>query len=208
MPGSETPHSPAHIGGGGDAVLCGQGQDAFDRFLNTLTDERKKTGGPYKATGRTVVSNGGKTMTTTTKGTNADGKAVHSDFRFRQTIEETAWGVECPRCPHTIRFPPIQTAHSAPVAVDVADIARRTVWLATLRSVLPYGRTRRNSGPGRHRIANQRPLISDWRFKRWFRQDLSNLPGQFLWSERLMQKRIARINYASISKRIRRVAGY
>jgi hypothetical protein len=41
---------------------------------NTLTDERKKTGGPYKATGRTVVSNDGKTMTTTTKGTNADGK--------------------------------------------------------------------------------------------------------------------------------------
>ena len=41
---------------------------------NTLTDERKKTAGPYKATGRTVVSNGGKTMTTTTKGTNADGK--------------------------------------------------------------------------------------------------------------------------------------
>jgi len=41
---------------------------------NTLTDERKKTGGPYKATGRTVISNGGKTMTTTTNGTNADGK--------------------------------------------------------------------------------------------------------------------------------------
>jgi hypothetical protein len=41
---------------------------------NTLTDERKKTTGPYKATGRTVVSDGGKTMTTTTKGTNADGK--------------------------------------------------------------------------------------------------------------------------------------
>ena len=41
---------------------------------NTLTDERKKTGGPYKATGHTVVSNGGKTMTTTTKGTAADGK--------------------------------------------------------------------------------------------------------------------------------------
>ena len=41
---------------------------------NTLTDDRKKTGGPYKATGRTVVSNGGKTMTTTTKGTAADGK--------------------------------------------------------------------------------------------------------------------------------------
>jgi hypothetical protein len=41
---------------------------------NTLTDSRKKTGGPYHATSRTVVSNGGKTMTTTTKGTNADGK--------------------------------------------------------------------------------------------------------------------------------------
>ena len=41
---------------------------------NTLTDERKKTSGPYKATARTVVSDGGKTMTTTTKGTNADGK--------------------------------------------------------------------------------------------------------------------------------------
>ena len=41
---------------------------------NTLTDERKKTSGPYKATGRIVISNGGKTMTTTTKGTNADGK--------------------------------------------------------------------------------------------------------------------------------------
>jgi hypothetical protein len=41
---------------------------------NTLTDERKKTGGPYKATGRTVISQAGKTMTITTKGTNADGK--------------------------------------------------------------------------------------------------------------------------------------
>jgi len=41
---------------------------------DTLTDERKKTSGPYKATARTVVSNGGKTMTSTTKGTNADGK--------------------------------------------------------------------------------------------------------------------------------------
>jgi hypothetical protein len=41
---------------------------------NTLTDERKKTGGPFKASARTVISNGGKTMTTTTKGTNADGK--------------------------------------------------------------------------------------------------------------------------------------
>jgi hypothetical protein len=49
---------------------------------NTLTDQRKKTGTPYKATGRTVVSNGGNTMTTTTKGTNADGKEFTQIFVF------------------------------------------------------------------------------------------------------------------------------
>jgi hypothetical protein len=49
---------------------------------NTLTDARKKTGGSYKATGRLVVSNGGKTMTTTTKGTGADGKEFTSVFVF------------------------------------------------------------------------------------------------------------------------------
>ena len=38
---------------------------------NTLTDARKKSGGKYQGTSRMVVSNGGKTMTTTTKGTNA-----------------------------------------------------------------------------------------------------------------------------------------
>ena len=41
---------------------------------NTLTEDRKKTGGPYKATVHTVISNSGKTMTVTVKGTNADGK--------------------------------------------------------------------------------------------------------------------------------------
>jgi hypothetical protein len=49
---------------------------------NTLTDERKKTGGPYKSAGRTVVSNGGKTMTTTVKGTNADGKEFTQVYVF------------------------------------------------------------------------------------------------------------------------------
>jgi hypothetical protein len=49
---------------------------------NTLTDERKKTGGPYHATGRTVISKGGKTMTVTTGGTNADGKAFKSTLVF------------------------------------------------------------------------------------------------------------------------------
>src|SRR5215831_10555987 len=42
---------------------------------NTLTDERKKTGTPYRASGRTVISNGGKTMAVTIKGTDAAGKA-------------------------------------------------------------------------------------------------------------------------------------
>lgn len=49
---------------------------------NTFTDARKKTGGPYQATSRLVISNGGKTMTTTTKGTNAAGKAMNSTFVF------------------------------------------------------------------------------------------------------------------------------
>jgi len=49
---------------------------------NTFTDERKKTGGPYKAAGRTAISGGGKVMTTTAKGTNADGKEFTSTFVF------------------------------------------------------------------------------------------------------------------------------
>jgi hypothetical protein len=49
---------------------------------NTLTDARKKTGGRYQGTSRIVVSNGGKTMTSTTKGTNSDGKAFTSTFVF------------------------------------------------------------------------------------------------------------------------------
>ena len=51
---------------------------------NTLTDERKKTGGSYHATSRVVVSNGGKTMMTTTKGTNTEGKAFTSTFVFEK----------------------------------------------------------------------------------------------------------------------------
>ena len=51
---------------------------------NILTDARKKTGGSYRGTGRTVVSNGGKTMTTTTKGINADGKEFASTFVFEK----------------------------------------------------------------------------------------------------------------------------
>jgi hypothetical protein len=49
---------------------------------NTLTDARKKSDGKYKATSRIVISNGGKTMTGTTRGTNAEGKPFTSVFVF------------------------------------------------------------------------------------------------------------------------------
>jgi hypothetical protein len=42
---------------------------------NDFTTETKKTDGKYHSTGRTVISKDGKTMTTTSKGTNADGEA-------------------------------------------------------------------------------------------------------------------------------------
>lgn len=51
---------------------------------NTFTDDRKKTGGSFAATGRTVISNGGKTMTVTSKGTNPDGKAFTSVLVFEK----------------------------------------------------------------------------------------------------------------------------
>src|ERR1700692_3955104 len=41
---------------------------------NTFTTVTKKTGGKYKSTGRTVISKDGKTMTTTSRGINAQGK--------------------------------------------------------------------------------------------------------------------------------------
>jgi len=45
---------------------------------NTVTDVRTKKGTPYKATGKFVVSNGGKTGTLTVTGTGADGKPTSS----------------------------------------------------------------------------------------------------------------------------------
>jgi len=49
---------------------------------NTFTDERTKTGTPYKVMGRTVISNGGKTMTLTLKGTNTEGKPFAGTLVF------------------------------------------------------------------------------------------------------------------------------
>lgn len=45
---------------------------------NTITYTQKKTDGKYSVTGRSVVSKDGKTMTSTIKGTNADGKAYRA----------------------------------------------------------------------------------------------------------------------------------
>jgi hypothetical protein len=64
---------------GAEAIVSGDGI-LYDRIsirqvnANTLTDERKRTGGSYQAVGRTVISKDGKTMTVTVKGKNADGK--------------------------------------------------------------------------------------------------------------------------------------
>ena len=41
---------------------------------NTVTFEARKTDSKYHVTGKTVISKDGKTMTTTTKGTNTEGK--------------------------------------------------------------------------------------------------------------------------------------
>jgi 2',3'-cyclic-nucleotide 2'-phosphodiesterase (5'-nucleotidase family) len=43
---------------------------------NTLTYEAKQTNGKYRASGRTVISSDGKTMTTIAKGTDANGAAM------------------------------------------------------------------------------------------------------------------------------------
>ena len=49
---------------------------------NTFTYESKKTGGKYHMTGRTVISPDGKTMTTTSKGTNAEGQPTTGTFVY------------------------------------------------------------------------------------------------------------------------------
>jgi hypothetical protein len=49
---------------------------------NTLTAATKKTDGKYRATSRTVVSKDGKTMTTTVKGTDEEGKPFNSTMIY------------------------------------------------------------------------------------------------------------------------------
>ena len=49
---------------------------------NTTSWEVRKTGGKYHVTGRTVISKDGKTMTQTSKGTDAEGKPVTQTMVF------------------------------------------------------------------------------------------------------------------------------
>ncbi len=51
---------------------------------NTFTATTKKTDGKYSATSRTVISKAGKTMTTTVKGTNAEGKAFNNTMVYEK----------------------------------------------------------------------------------------------------------------------------
>lgn len=51
---------------------------------NTLTAENKKTGGKYHTTGQIVISKDGKTMTFTTKGTDADGKPAKTKIVYEK----------------------------------------------------------------------------------------------------------------------------
>ena len=49
---------------------------------NTFTGTQRQKNGKYKGTGRTVISKDGKTLTTTAKGTNADGKPFTVTFVY------------------------------------------------------------------------------------------------------------------------------
>jgi hypothetical protein len=81
--GSKIDDSYAAKYGGEEVMLSGTGV-AWDMTgvkqvnANTVTEERSKMGGRYKSTARTVISADGKTMTTTSKGTGADGKPFSS----------------------------------------------------------------------------------------------------------------------------------
>src|ERR1700693_3652142 len=51
---------------------------------NTFAAESKQSNGKYHATSKTVVSEDGKTMTTTSKGTNADGVPFSAVFVYEK----------------------------------------------------------------------------------------------------------------------------
>jgi hypothetical protein len=51
---------------------------------NTLTFTQKKKGGKYNVTGRLAVSKNGKTVTSTVKGTNAQGQAYNATIVYEK----------------------------------------------------------------------------------------------------------------------------
>jgi len=51
---------------------------------NTFTSEVKKTGGKYHSNSKTVISKDGKTMTLTTKGTDAEGKPTTATIVYEK----------------------------------------------------------------------------------------------------------------------------
>ena len=51
---------------------------------DAFTTETKKTGGTYHATGQVKVSGDGKTMTVTSKGTNAEGKPFTASYVYEK----------------------------------------------------------------------------------------------------------------------------
>jgi len=51
---------------------------------DTFTTETKKTGGSYHATAQVKVSGDGKTMTVTSKGTNAEGKPFSATYVYEK----------------------------------------------------------------------------------------------------------------------------
>jgi hypothetical protein len=51
---------------------------------NTFTSDTKKTGGKYHTTGRMVILKDGKTMTLTSKGTNAEGQPSTGKFIYEK----------------------------------------------------------------------------------------------------------------------------
>ena len=51
---------------------------------DTFTTETKKTGDSYHSTGQVRVSGDGKTMTVTSKGTNAEGKPFTATYVYEK----------------------------------------------------------------------------------------------------------------------------
>src|ERR1039457_7391006 len=57
-----------------------------------FTYEAKQTNGKYRSSGRSVVSKDGKTMTTTAKGTDADGKPMMLTLVYEKDSSEKSVG--------------------------------------------------------------------------------------------------------------------